>query len=512
MSAKGKISVMVLVVIAFLSGVLITTTGANLFDLGDWIGVESQAKEGRGTALDLDTPTSPDELEDAFTAVAESVNPTVVQIRAAKMMQRRSMRDPFEGTPFEDFFGPFRPRGDDDQEFRSEGLGSGVILRADGYIATNNHVVDGADELQVMMFDGRMYDAEVIGTDPASDLAVIRIEADGLPFVSIGDSDQINVGQWVLAFGSPLSQELSNTVTAGIISAVGRLTPNGESGVQDYLQTDAAINPGNSGGPLVDLRGRLIGINTAIFTRTGGYQGIGFAIPANIVRRVTDELIETGSVQRARLGVRYGPATESLIRALDLPRGAAQVASIEPGSAAEQAGLQEGDVITAINGRPLNNHLELSQRIANMKPDQEVELTINREGQEQTVSVSLGEAEPLEGATARSEREGASPEERMMEELGFSVSNITAETMQRFGFEEEVDGVLITDVDQSSEAYREARIRRGLVITEIDRKPVRSLDEFEEVYDAIESGSTFIVRLMDPSQGGTVVTALTKPE
>ena len=319
------ISIPILLATAFLAGILFILAGSNLLGFGDRVG-----QPGLAHALapgDTEVPRT-ENLEAAFMEVAETVNPTVVQIMTDKVTEVQSPTDPFggnpfEGTPFEQFFAPFR-RPDDfgrqqPRKYHQQGLGSGVVIRADGYIVTNNHVVDGADELQVRLADGNVYDASLVGRDAFSDLAVVKIDAENLPAISMGNSDELHVGQWVLAFGSPLSEELQNTVTAGIISAVGRFSSTGES-VQNYIQTDAAINPGNSGGPLVDLRGHLVGINTAIYTRTGGYQGIGFAVPVNTVRSISSQLIAEGKVNRARLGVQYAPASESLIEALKLRR------------------------------------------------------------------------------------------------------------------------------------------------------------------------------------------------
>lgn len=375
-----------LFMIAFLAGILFSTAGANMLKLGDSVGSPSKAAD---PAIDIEDLSSAFAYEEAFTRVVEEVNPAVVQILSEKVTRRPAAWNPFEGTPFEDFFG--FPRNNRQQEFRSQGLGSGVIIRENGYIVTNNHVVEGADELQVKLIDGATYEAEVVGTDEFSDIAVIRIDASGLPFVTMGDSDNIKVGQTVLAFGSPLSPRLSNTVTSGIISAVGRLSNMGQ-GVQNYIQTDAAINPGNSGGPLVDLRGRLIGINTAIYSRTGGYQGIGFAVPVNTVRNVSEQLIASGSVARGRLGIEYGPASESLIQALDLPRGAAVIGRVAQGSAADRAGLEPGDVIVAVDGDRLQKPLELSQIIGMKKPGDRVRLTINRDGDIREFTVRLGDS------------------------------------------------------------------------------------------------------------------------
>lgn len=520
MKSTGRVSLAVIVVAAFLAGIMFTTIGANVFDVGDSVATPSRA--AGGTLIEQELPGAT-ELEDAFIQVATRVNPTVVQIQAERLVtdgDRPQPRNPFEGTPFEDFFGDFgfgQP-----QPMPRQGMGSGVIIREDGYILTNNHVISEMNELRVILMDGSEYDAEVVGADAVSDVAVLKIDADGLPFISIGDSDDIQVGQWVMAFGSPLRADLSNTVTAGIISATGRVqgggfvpsfreAPSGPTPTHSFIQTDAAINPGNSGGPLVNLRGEMIGINTAIISRTGGFQGIGFAIPSNAAWDVASQLIETGRVERGRLGVSYGPASPSLIDALDLPRGAAVVEQVTPGTAAERAGLQSGDIIVSVNGRELTNHQQLSLWIGAMKPGETVELTVNRDGDLETLEVELGAWEGDTETVAANEPANRSPREQMMEELGFTLGNITPELARRAGFESPVDGVIVTDINPSSDAFREARLRTGHVIIEIDRRPVRNLEEFEEVYRNIEPGSTFLVRLRTPG-GGTNVTALTKPK
>jgi serine protease Do len=507
MHKRSKVSIAIFLVVAWLSGVFFTTAGANWFNLGNLIGTESVAE----TAEVVDPPGSAEDFEAAYTAVAEAVNPTVVQIFAEKVAAAQTMQNPFEGTPFEDFFGGFGG-GMQIPEQRQEGMGSGVIVRGNGYIVTNNHVIDGAEELQVKLLDGSTYDAEIVGADPLSDLAIIKIDAEGLPFIPFGNSDNLKVGQWVMAFGSPLNADFNNTVTAGIVSAIGRLS-QGPEGVQNYIQTDAAINPGNSGGPLVDLRGQLIGINTAIYSRTGGYQGIGFAIPANTVQKVANQLIAEGYVEHAQLGVEYRAATESLIEAMDLPRGAAAVANVVDGSAAERAGIQPGDVIVALDGKELNNSLELPQIIRSKRPGDRIQVTVDREGERLNLSVVL---DGMEGApVARSENESQSdaPESRLSD-LGISLSNLTPQVARELGLQQEVNGVVVMDVDASSDAYREAELRTGMIITEVDRKPVRNVQEFEQVYRQIGAGEPFLVKVQVPGQDGsfsTVITALTKP-
>jgi len=516
MSTQGKVSLALFVGGAFLAGVLFATAGANLFGAGDMIGTPSPAANLDGsTALQQSqsVDTNPRDLETAFTEVAESVNPAVVQIRARKVVEQR-MQNPFQGTPFEDFFRQPGP----DRELR-QGLGSGVIIRSDGHIITNNHVIEGADELSVVAFNGSQYDATVVGTDPTRDLAVIKVKTDeDLKAVSFGDSDALRTGQWVLAFGSPLSENLNNTVTAGIVSAIGRLqsTPQRRSAqsrqqispVQDFIQTDAAINPGNSGGPLVNLNGELVGINTAIASQTGGYQGIGFAIPSKTVERVATQIIEEGEVRRAYLGVRYGAASESLIKNEELPNGAAVIGEVEDGSPADEAGLQAGDIVTAIDGEELQNYLQIGNKIASMRPGKEVTLTINRNGEIREIPVTLGSAgEETETADAG---EGAPSRDQLMDELGLSIQNITPEIARQLDIEG-TDGVVITDVDRSNPSIRNSGLQERLIIVEIAGQPTPDVETFQEVYAKIPSGEAFRVVVRSP-QGFVNVTSLRKPE
>jgi len=517
MSVKGKISVAVVVGAAFIAGLFFATAGANLFDLGDRIGTSSTAApraEGT-TALPADA-VDPQmaSLEDTFTKVAESVNPAVVQIQAEKVVDR-GRRSPFEGTPFEDFF----RRPGPDQE-RRQGLGSGVIIRQDGYIATNNHVVEDADQLSVRMYDGTTYNAEIVGSDGFSDLAVIKIEpSEDLPAVSFSNSDDVKAGQWVLAFGSPLSQELSNSVTAGIVSAVGRLQQapqrrsmrrqDGQqlSSVQNFIQTDAAINPGNSGGPLVDLRGRLVGINTAIVSRTGQYSGIGFAVPANEVDRVTSELIESGEVRRAFLGIGYNEAPRTLIENENLPPGSSIIGRIEEGSPADEAGLQPGDVITAIDGQELDESLQVTNLIASKQPGDEVTVTVNRDGESRTITVTLGSRDSG-GATASADQGEESPGE-MMESLGMEVRNVTPAIAERLNLDA-AEGVIITDIDRSNPMIADSGLQPNMIITRVNGRSIADVGEFQDVYATLESGESFRVVVRTPD-GLAYVTSLTKP-
>ena len=517
MSAKRKASIAVFVVVAFLSGILFTTVGANLFNLGEKVATESVAAD----PVEKIAPVSPGarlELEDAFIEVAEAISPSVVQIRSEQVIEQSPNDNPFEGTPLEDFFNT----PDQGPQFRS-GLGSGAIIRSDGYIVTNFHVIARADELEVRMADGRFFDATVIGTDPQSDLAIIKIEAENLPAISFGTMDEVRIGQWVLAFGSPLSEDLNNTVTAGIVSALGR-TSNSLASLNlfaAFIQTDAAINPGNSGGPLVDLRGQLIGINSAIYSRSGGSQGIGFSIPVNVVENVATQLIESGSVQRGFLGVSFANVPSTLAEALNVPRGAAQVSEVLPGSAAEAAGLQEGDIITKVGGRELRDSNQLRTTIANLAPGDNIDLDVVRDGEPLTITVTLGARDDQIAQTNQPESDD-SDDGNSMEDLGLNLSDPTPTSLRRLGLDsvDPVEGVLITSVDANSPAARDAELQRADIITEIDRQQIDNLEEFEQIYRSIKKGDTFLIRVLRVQPGSDpnnptlrpFLTALTKPE
>ena len=330
----------------------------------------------------------------SYADIVDRVAPAVVTVRSSRRI-RAPQQFPFQSDPFfQNFYGlpaqqsPGRPR-----EFRESGLGSGVIVNADGLIVTNHHVVDGAEEIEIVLSNNQSFMARVIGTDPASDLAALKIEAHDLPALHLGDSDRVRVGDVVLAIGNPLG--LTQTVTAGIISAKGRATGVSDGSFEDFLQTDAPINQGNSGGALVNTSGELIGVNSQILSPTGSNIGIGFAIPSNMARNVVEQLLANGQVRRGKLGAVIEPVTSETARRLGLPevRGVV-VRQVEPGSPAERAGIREGDVILAFNGAPVNDSNSLRNRVASTQPGTEVTLTIFRNGREQQVSARLGEFTP----------------------------------------------------------------------------------------------------------------------
>jgi serine protease Do len=509
--AVRRTSITILLTGAFLAGILSATVGAN------WIGSgEHAASPARASAVSRPPTALPPsavlDFESVFISAAESVNPAVVQIRSDRVVTRQN---PLEGTPFRDFFKD--QGGQNGNQFRTEALGSGVIIRENGFIVTNNHVIRDADELEVQLFDGEFYDAEVVGFDADSDLAVIRIDAEGLPALQFGSIDDVRIGQWVMAFGSPLSEDLGNTVTSGIVSALGRTSTNLSSLnlFAQFIQTDAAINPGNSGGPLVDLRGNLIGINSAIFSRSGGSQGIGFAIPADVVQSVTEQLIEEGHVERGALGLNFAPISPALAQLYEVSRGAAQITVVLEDSPAQKAGIRVGDVVVAVNGHTLRDANELRTRVGNLSPGARVELDMVREDHEQTATVTLGRRTDIIDANAGASRESLPSQDETdpVADLGISLRNLTPALARTAGFSANQQGALITEVSVESDAYRTGELRRGDLITEADRVEVASEKDFRSVYGRIPSGDSFIVRVLRVENGAvtTFFTALTKP-
>jgi len=393
-----------------------------------------------------------------------------------------------------------------------------VVIREDGYIITNNHVIASAENLTVTFMDGRELDAEVVGSDAASDIAVISVKESGLPALSITNTAAVRVGEWVLAFGSPLSDDLGNTVTSGIVSAVRRTSRRLSSLnlYASFIQTDAAINPGNSGGPLVNLDGQLVGINSAIYSQSGGNQGIGFTIPADVVRNVAVQLIENGSVSRGGLGVRFAEVSRSLAEVLGVPLGAAQITAVIKNSVADRSGIREGDVIVAIDGKKLRNSNELRTIVGNLLPGDKLTLSVVRDGLEQEIEVILGDLSSYADAVPENvEVEETTGDEIDAEVLGFTIVTLTSQLREQLGLSDEpIDGVVITSIEQGSSAYRDADLKRGDVIVALDGNPISSQDDFMAVYTGVDEGKTFLIQITRMT-GGRVqkfYTALTKPE
>jgi serine protease Do len=424
-----------------------------------------------------------------FDGVAEEASPVVVSIFAEQVVKVPALGLPED--PFREFFGPdffkhFFGQQPEEQERRQRSLGSGVIVSDDGYILTNNHVVKDADKLTVMLTSGKKYEAHIIGTDPQTDVGVIKIEAHDLPTAKLGDSDKIRVGEWVLAIGNPFG--LANTVTAGIISAKGRANV-GLAAYEDFLQTDAAINPGNSGGALVNMNGELVGINTAIFSQSGGYQGIGFAVPINMAKRVMEELRDTGKVTRGYLALLPQDIDEKLAKAMNLKSTEGSlVGNVTPGGPADKAGIKRGDVITEVDGYKIKDSTQLRNVIATVKPGTQIHITLLRDGQEMKVTADLAER-PKESEATPPERE----EEQAETKIGLSVQDLTPEIEKQLGYEGE-KGAVVTSVVPGSPAD-EAGIVVGDLIKEVNRKEVKSAGEFSKSISQAKGGDTLLFLL-----------------
>jgi serine protease Do len=415
-------------------------------------------------------------IGNSFTAVAKKVSPSVVFIKVEKIVDGKPVvksSSPFEGrNPLGDeflkhFFGyPYNHEPQHQQ--RMVGQGSGFILSKDGYILTNNHVVGDADKVIVKLQDGREYTARTIGTDPHSDIAMIKINAKELPAVDLGDSDTLEEGEWVLAIGNPFG--LSHTLTAGIVSAKGR-SGLGLADYENFIQTDAAINPGNSGGPLVNLDGEVIGINTAIFTRNGGYMGIGFAIPINMVKAIKDQLIKTGSVARGYLGIIIQDLTPELKESfgLDDLKGVL-IAEVTKDSPAEKSGLKHGDVIVEFDDKPVKNVSSFRNRVSLKAAGSKEKIIILRDKQSLVLNVTIGKL-PGNDLVA----DAAS---HTLAELGITVKNLTPDLADQLGYQGE-KGVVITQVNPGTIAAL-AGLRPGTLIQEVNRKQVQNINEFKQ--------------------------------
>lgn len=447
-----------------------------------------------------------------FTRAAESTVNSVVSIKSyVKAPQQRQYSDlggfnPFEGDPFfEFFFGSPQPRRkqqpkednkgkkekgeredknakeEKEPQMRQSGLGSGVIIKDDGLIITNNHVIEGADRLEVTLNDNRSFDATVVGYDPTTDLAVIKIDASDLQAIRMGDSEQLHVGEWVLAVGNPFG--FTSTVTAGIVSAKARNISSttgyrSRQSVESYIQTDAAVNPGNSGGALVNLNGELVGINTAIYSQTGNYAGNSFAIPTSIVQKIVDDITTYGNVQRALLGVTFSELTPQIAKENDItaPPSGIFVAEVAEGSAAEEAGIQPKDVIVAINGNPTTTTGQLQEEIAKHRPGDTVPVTLVRNGEMKVVDVTFKNAKGDEKITVKNEASS----------LGCEFKEVDEETLAKLRIP---SGLQVTNIKDGK--FKAAGMRDGFIIVDINNVYVKSAQEVEKLYDAIVSSDEY---------------------
>lgn len=416
-----------------------------------------------------------------FTAAAEKVMPAVVYIRSTQDNNNSRGEETQSMDPFHEFFGPPTQRGP------SQSSGSGVIINEGGYIVTNNHVVQDADVVEVTLYDNRTIKADVIGTDPDTDLALVKINEKGLPHLSFVDSDKAKVGEWVLAVGNPFN--LNSTVTAGIISAKGRniniLSRNsgeGSTAIESFIQTDAAINPGNSGGALVELNGGLLGINTAIASPTGSYSGYGFAVPSNIVSKVIEDLMKFGVVQRGWLGVSIGSVNSQIARENDLKVGeGAYISGFSEKSSAKEAGLKEGDVVTKIDETPIRSSTALIEYIGRHRPGDKVNMQVNRKGNELTIPVVLKTRDGQTGTIKPEERDAVSA-------LGIQMEDIDGKVLKKLELDH---GVRVKELG-NGKVTKYTDMRSGFIVTKINEVPVSSVKEFKEILKKKKQGDLVI--------------------
>ena len=443
--------------------------------------------------------TSAQMMPNTFADLAEDFSPSVVNITTTTVIAGRADQAPRgivpKGSPFEDFFKEFEDRrrgGGKGRGRRSSALGSGFVISADGFIVTNNHVIDGADEIEIEFFSGETLAAKVIGTDKNTDIAVLKVETDvPLPFVSFGDSDTARVGDWVVAMGNPLGQGFS--VSAGIVSARNRAL----AGIyDDYIQTDAAINRGNSGGPLFNLAGKVVGVNTAILSPNGGSIGIGFSMASNVVSRVVDQLTEFGEIRRGWLGVRIQDVDEDIAESIEgLDRAAGAVVTGVPDGPANDAGMVQSDVIITFDGHEVEDVRDLVQTVGNTEVGKAVDVVVVRDGEKVTLSVTLGLRDDAKLAKAGDAptTEGVPKD---FEQFGMTLSNLTDEIREGLGLQKDAEGLVVVSVLETSEAFKKG-LRSGDLITEAGQEKITSIAEFEgQVAATIEGGRKTMLLLV----------------
>jgi len=417
----------------------------------------------------------------AMAEIVAAVKPAVVNISSTKTIRGGEISSPFFNDSFlKRFFGNEFGFSEKPREYKQSGLGSGVIVEKDGYILTNNHVVKGAEEIKVTLSDKREFKGKVIGSDQKTDLAVIKIDSHNLPVIKLGDSEKLKVGEMVLAIGNPFG--LSHTVTSGIVSATGRANV-GIADYEDFIQTDAPINPGNSGGALVNIRGELVGINTAIFSTTGGYQGIGFAIPSNMAQDVMNSLIKNGKVVRGWLGVTIQPLTTDLAKQFNLKdEQGVLVGDVTEGGPAEKAGIQRGDVILEYNSKKVEDAISLRNMVAGTVPNQEVSIKLMRNGKTETIRVKILEM------TTEAQAFSKTFDNQLK---GVYVQNITPDLKKSLDIPGRIKGVVITDVDEESPA--EGILKKNDVIMEINRNNINNTKDYEEAVSRIKPADDILL-------------------
>ena len=427
------------------------------------------------------------DLNNSIANLAEKSKPTVVTVFTKQTVEVR------QENPFYPFFGP---RGQK-REYERSGLGSGVITSEDGYILTNNHVVENADSVWVKLYNDKEVAAEIIGTDPRTDIAVLKINGEDLPHVEMGDSDALRVGEFVLAIGSPLSPDLAHSVSMGIVSAKGRSNlgviqskSRIQQAYENFIQTDAAINPGNSGGALVNLDGELVGINTAIASRSGGFQGIGLAIPSNMAQNVMNSLIEHGRVIRGYLGIYMQNINQNIANAYDLEATQGVIITdVVDDAPAAKAGLKSDDIIVKVNDTEIKNANQLASLVANNSPGTEIDIQVLRDGNKKTITVELGEM-PQDQQTASA---GGSVDTQ--DKVGFSVETLSDNMAEDLGLDPSIEGVVVQSINQQSEAYR-AGLREGDVIVEANRGQVTNAQQFGQFARQLEQGNAVVLRVI----------------
>ena len=468
----------VLLVTALVSG------GILAIGLRDWSGHEVFGASSLDLRLARNAePVSLGNFTNGFASVLKPALPAVVNIHTSKVVKQKQSQFPFFSDPmfrqfFGDQFGVEPPRAQ-----RENSLGSGVIVTPDGTILTNNHVIDGATDIKVDLSDKREFQAKLVGTDPKTDIAVLKIQATDLPTLPIGDSSRLHVGDVVFAIGEPYG--LTSTATMGIVSATGRGGLNIE-GYEDFIQTDASINPGNSGGAMIDLHGDLVGINTAILAENGGgNQGIGFAIPINMARSVMEQIVSHGKVVRGYLGLFPQDVTPALAKQFGLsqPTGAL-VGEVEPNTPASRAGLKRGDVILALNGQTVASANDLRLRVSQTAPGTNVKLQISRDGKTQDVNVALGELPEKAEKTGPEENEGGGLE-------GVNVQTLTPDLAEQLQLPAGTHGVVVTSVDPASPAA--SNLQRGDVIQEVNHKPINSIEDYRQAISAAGKGPVLLL-------------------
>ncbi|UCB47573.1 MAG: DegQ family serine endoprotease [Deltaproteobacteria bacterium] len=462
-----------------------------LFIVGTLLGAGVQvAAASKDTAVKV--------IPENFSDLAERARPGVVNIRTVKKLKgggpvfRHFFGNPFDDrNPFEDYFGP-SPKGGPESDFKQQSLGSGFIIAREGYIVTNNHVIENADEIKVKLANGKAFNAEVVGRDPKTDLALIKIDgSNDLKPLPMGDSNALRVGTWVLAIGSPFG--LEQTVTAGIVSAKGRVI--GAGLYDDFIQTDASINPGNSGGPLLNTKGEVVGINTAIMSRGGGNDGVGFAIPVNLAKGIIEQLKNEGRVTRAWLGVGIQDLTPELADYYHVKeQKGALVTQVYEGDPAGKAGIKTGDIIVEVDGKKVSSSRDLSRTIASAPVGAQIPITILRDGQEKTFPVELTERVDSD-APAKVAAKGSNG-------LGLQVTELKPEQARRAGLPENEKGVLVTHVQPGGKGEM-AGIQPGDVIKEVNRKPVTTPKEVKTQIDKVKSGDT-VQMLIKRAQAGLI--------